>query len=598
MPAAGYRRPDRLDPTGLVVSVIGTDGQEVGPFDFSQAPAHGQVRQQLIGAFVEATGPDGRWRSAATMGTAHRTSVAFLRSLDRLGISITTLSDFGPEHWWTWRGDRESRNRWPGQVNIMRVLLKEAPEVGALTRRALAQRTHKPRKRLYDSYSVAEFEAIRRRAGELVRACEARISANVAALERHRDGRLDDEPCVPYEGTNLSRGALLERLVQDGRLRFGRGAHEAARQAAAVLGSRGAHEAARQAAAVLGTGDLHPTYALFPTRIELLSVMAAMVCDRGYNLSTLESMEVPDVASEPGRNEVLVSHLDKPRRGHRRHFTNSFSGPHARTLRAALTITAPARECLELLGHATDRLLIAGTSSGVTDHPTTLFVTDGFTNGGAVRRWDQVADLRDDDGELLHLHFGRLRLSEQVINRKSSQNSAAVSEDVYRRPDPLTAHLHQDVILEGQVEAVDHARNTVRMRYAPVQDLGLPAQTARAVHSGRLDTAATACLDFNHSPFTSDGDPCTASFLLCLACPNAVATPAHLPRLVLLDEALDNLASVDPARFDARYREHRDRLEHLLESSTTPAERATARDEATDADRAVIERLLRRDLDA
>lgn len=582
MPAAGYRRPDRLDPTGLVVSVIGTDGKEAGPFDFSQAPAHGQVRQQLVGAFVQATGPDGRWRSAATMGTAYRTSVAFLRSLERLGISITTLGDFGPEHWWTWRGDREARNRWPGQVNIMRVLLKEVPEVGALTRRALAQRTHKPRKRLYDSYSLAEFEAIRRRAGELVRACEVRISANVAALERHRDGRPDDGPPVPYDGTILTRGELLERLVQDGRLRFGRGAREAARQAATVL----------------GTGELHPTYALFPTRVELLSVMAALVCDRGYNLSTLESMVVPDLASGSGREEVLVTHLDKPRRGHRRYFTNSFSGPQARTLRTALTITAPARECLGHLGHATDRLLITGTSSGVTDHPTALFVTEGLTNGGAVRRWDQVADLRDDDGGLLHLHFGRLRLSEQVINRRSSQNSDTVSEDVYRRPDPLTAHLHQDVILEGQAEAVEHATGTVRLRYAPVQDLGLSEETADALRSGRLDTAATACLDFTRSPFTPDGDPCTASFLLCLACPNAVATPAHLPRLVLLGEALDNLASVDPARFETRYRQHRDRLAHLLESSTTPAERATARDGATDADRAVTERLLRRDLDA
>ena len=89
MPAAGYRRPDRLDPTGLVVSVIGTDGQEAGPFDFSQAPAHGQVRQQLVDAFAAATGPDGRWRSAASMNTAHRTSLAFLRSLEPLGINIT-----------------------------------------------------------------------------------------------------------------------------------------------------------------------------------------------------------------------------------------------------------------------------------------------------------------------------------------------------------------------------------------------------------------------------------------------------------------------------------------------------------------------------
>jgi len=56
MPAAGYRRPDRLDATGLVVSVIGTDGQEAGPFDFSQAPTHGRVRQELISAFVNRAG--------------------------------------------------------------------------------------------------------------------------------------------------------------------------------------------------------------------------------------------------------------------------------------------------------------------------------------------------------------------------------------------------------------------------------------------------------------------------------------------------------------------------------------------------------------
>ena len=50
MPAAGYRRPDRLDASGLVVSVIGTDGVEAGPFDFTAAPAHGEVRAKLIRA--------------------------------------------------------------------------------------------------------------------------------------------------------------------------------------------------------------------------------------------------------------------------------------------------------------------------------------------------------------------------------------------------------------------------------------------------------------------------------------------------------------------------------------------------------------------
>ncbi len=102
--------------------------------------------------------------------------------------------------------------------------------------------------------------------------------------------------------------------------------------------------------------------------------------------------------------------------------------------------------------------------------------------------------------------------------------------------------------------------------------------------------------DFTHSPFTPDGQACTASFLMCLACPNAVATPAHLPRLLALRDALDNLASVNPARFERLYREHRQRLEHLLCTRATEADRAAAARLISDTDRALVERLLRRDL--
>lgn len=88
---------------------------------------------------------------------------------------------------------------------------------------------------------------------------------------------------------------------------------------------------------------------------------------------------------------------------------------------------------------------------------------------------------------------------------------------------------------------------------------------------------------------------CLRSILL--ACPNAIATPAHLPRLLTLRDALTNLASVDPARFDLLYREHHTRLEDLLSSRTTEAERELARATTTDVDRDMIERLLRRELD-
>jgi hypothetical protein len=588
LPGLGYRRPDRVDASGLVVTAAGTSGEVLGPFDFSAAPAHGSARSELIAAFVTATEPDGRWRSAASMATAYRTALAFLRSLDRLNIEVISLSEFGPEAWWTWRADRETTNRWPGQVNIMRVLLKEAPEVAALTRRALSQRTHKPRQRLYGSYSVAEFERIRRRAQELVRATELRISGNVSALDEYLAGGEDSAaPTMIVGRKSFTRGALLRLLLTTGRLKFG----PRSRAALPQLG------------AFLGTGDLHPTYALFPTRSEILSLMVLLVCDQGYNLSTLESLTVPDLASgaSSAGDAVFVAHLDKPRRGHQRYFSNSLTGASARSLRQAVTITSPARQCLAELGRPTSRLLLSGTSTGVTDHPTRSFVVKDFTNGGAVRLWDQIANVTTDAGDRLHLHFNRLRLSEQVINRKASQNSDTVSEDVYRRPDALTAHLVEDVILQAQADAVAHAASTLKMRYVSTvdpADLHISAPTSAAVKDGSLDTATGACLDFTHSPFTQPGDPCTASFLMCLACPNAIATPAHLPRLVTLRDALTNLASVDPTRWDRRYSEHFERLDHLLRSRTTETEQESARRAATDADRALIERLLGRELDS
>ena len=43
-----------------------------------------------------------------------------------------------------------------------------------------------------------------------------------------------------------------------------------------------------------------------------------------------------------------------------------------------------------------------------------------------------------DDGSPLRVTLARLRLSEQVLNERSSQNSEAVSASVYRYPDPQT----------------------------------------------------------------------------------------------------------------------------------------------------------------
>lgn len=130
--------------------------------------------------------------------------------------------------------------------------------------------------------------------------------------------------------------------------------------------------------------------------------------------------------------------------------------------------------------------------------------------------------------------------------------------------------------------------------------LGVSVPTLTLILAGQLDTPTCSCADFHASPFAdAAGDPCPASFLACLACPNAVITPAHLPRLVTLRDALDNVATlVHESRWKLSYAEHYDRLTTVLRDNATNAEIAAARQSATDADRTLVEQLLSRSLDA
>ena len=163
----------------------------------------------------------------------------------------------------------------------------------------------------------------------------------------------------------------------------------------------------------------------------------------------------------------------------------------------------------------------------------------------------------------------------------------------------------RDTFFNEYFDAAEHAHLVGAMRLV----LGTDAQTlielsddpavTAAIARGDLDTATAACTDFTHSPHNDPGRPCTASFLLCLACPNAVATRRHLPRLVHLYDGLDELHAVlDTAVWDRHWQKHFARISVLLETHTTAAERSAARARITDSDRTTIDRLLRRTFDA
>ena len=130
--------------------------------------------------------------------------------------------------------------------------------------------------------------------------------------------------------------------------------------------------------------------------------------------------------------------------------------------------------------------------------------------------------------------------------------------------------------------------------------LGVSVPTLNLILAGQLDTPTCSCADFHASPFargTWRPVPGVVSRLPGMS--QLCRHPAHLPRLVTLRDALDNVATIVPeSRWQLSYAEHYARLTTVLHDNATTAEIAAARQSATDADRTLVEQLLSRSLDA
>ena len=204
-----------------------------------------------------------------------------------------------------------------------------------------------------------------------------------------------------------------------------------------------------------------------------------------------------------------------------------------------------------------------------------------------------------------------MRLSVQVIRGEAMGNSVDVSVRVYRGPDPQTHEQARPVVVQGLNDAVMDATRRVAARVseseaeaartdpAPLAErLGVSEEDVKALLEGRLDTATAACLDIMHSPHEIDeSGPCTASFLVCVECPNAVATPDHIPRIVATREALVVAArSSAPAVQERHYTRHVAAFDDLLSQVPEPEVRR-ARAAVTPADIEAVTQLLSRSLD-
>jgi hypothetical protein len=601
MPSKGYSRPPQVTDSGLVVRHTTEDGSITTVFDFREVDCPPELLLSLANGFAVACGPDGRWRASISAKNGSAAMRAFIKSVAEQPNPPARIGDISPEVWWAWRAEMAKTNRWPSVIQLVQGLLTDTSGVPESTRRALRARLSKPKKRLYNAYSRSEFQRIRSTAAGIVRTALHRIDVNTALLEAYRaGGEAQDTPSQTVGGQRWTAGSLLDCLARTGTLPK---QHFTSRRGPL-----------RELINLDGAKTI--VEALFPNSVEILAVCVLLVCERGYNCSVLENLTIADLdrADDHAEDEQIhVLHLDKPRRGAgSRYSDESLTGEASRTIARTIALTAQARETVRLIGRPTDSLFMFR-KSNTGGQEKSLFETRVPRAGHFIQCWQDRTKLTADDGGPLWLSLQRLRLTEQVLNNKPRQNSPNVSESVYRQPDPQTRSEAKGVIVRGQLEAIDHARVTVAMRTvsdqeiegarsdpaALAQRLGVPPEKVRLLLSGVLNTATGACLDFNASPFAVEPDDgCPASFLACLGCPNAVATPAHLPRLVALGRALERIGSaVTREVWLEDYADHYGRLTDLLESNTTPQQREHLVQEVRTEDEAVIDRLLTRGFD-
>jgi len=124
---------------------------------------------------------------------------------------------------------------------------------------------------------------------------------------------------------------------------------------------------------------------------------------------------------------------------------------------------------------------------------------------------------------------------------------------------------YQTVVATTLAEQVKKADTRARMQILSAADVaeartnptavaarfGMDTQTLERLIAGELNTVLGACVD------DAEGEQaCTASLMLCLRCPCARATPAHLPLQVAVHDALlTRKAAVTPLRWATRFAE-------------------------------------------
>lgn len=577
LPPLDHSRPQPLATDGLVVHHYNGQGR-VKDYDFTTLPVDEPLQRSLAALFAHRCVP-GTWTTHRTSRSMWRQIVRFAQFLAEQPESIRDLDDLNAALVRRWRNSMATLNDKRPFTEVALLLhedprLQCGPVADELVRRIRRAQS------ATQSYSRDEFQVIKVAARRTFRSALARIEHNAEHLDGWQQGAFVEGSPDWLIGHALSvladTGSMPEYTMKNAKTKAG--AHLLKKRYHGPLG---------------GTRAEVTWQRLFLSRMEAAALGVLMMAEYGWNLSVIDGLEVPKAspdAGHDGRPTYRVA-LEKPRRGagryhESRNFTDDGAASAGRLITQALQATRFARVLVEQAAPGTDRLIVWRTGNrghvwvrGDRHPPVGNFRFGVSSFDAAV--WAQAQGLSGSP-------FRRGRRTVVALGRREpTQHSEQTFDRSYALVDKRVQAEAVEVIAAGAEDAWGRAQKTVLV--AALRDR--PAV-------GDVETATADCADPTSSPFAKGPDKgCTASFLMCLACPNAHVHPGHHARLAHLHQALTNLRSVLPANTWHRdWAQHHGRLEELKARLGEPLW-AQALSQLSDADRVLVDHLLQGVLD-
>jgi len=360
------------------------------------------------------------------------------------------------------------------------------------------------------------------------------LRVRVPAMPQHVPGYSEGELRRLVAAARADVKALRERITQGRRMLDGSGL-QAERLRTVAAGGR--------LERVSATNNASRT--LFPVRADLPAMLVLLAAVTGRNVETIK--ELPAEHRVVGGKAVEVR-LTKRRRG---------SGVWHQTV--LWEIGQPGQELRQPGGLYLLLYDLMAPSRALADDPRWFWsycrarhedrhgspFLGSMTAGIEMKDWAARHGLTDDSGAPLAVSFNRIRTSAEARRTRqlgghlpsaARTNTVPVLFRNYLRDDPATVEWAHEVMADALTDAEEAALEVHRRRAERAGSPEVVDDTAVPSPRG-VEGAWSGCRDADHHPAT--GRACRATFLECFHCGNCLITPAHLPRLMALLDAME-----------------------------------------------------------